>query len=414
MNKLANEAVWAMQQLVREQKLSPQDSAVLFVSWNNLDSYLFELKNAWQVFPHISHAIAIKTQPHLSVLKHLVKQGFGLEAATWEEVQLALKAGCPPHKIVFDSPVKRKWEIEDCAQKAKGILLNANSLDELERLQPHAKDIQIGLRINPLIETHAPDAYQVSTQQSKFGVSIHQRSEILQAILQYSVEVLHVHASSSMNQIGPAVAAVKQVVSLAREANELLRAAGVSRRIKILDIGGGLQPEAPDQNSKLMRQYTKALAQEIPDLARDFELITEFGQWIHYYTGYAYSEVEYVNQQPDIQMIFVHLGADFLLRDVYLKPRGITWLPLRNFEPFTGELCATHIAGPLCFAKDFLAHHQSLPALKSGDGLLMLHTGSNAYALWSRHTSRTIPAMYGVDYQNKKIELLSERFNPFL
>jgi len=223
-----------------------------------------------------------------------------------------------------------------------------------------------------------------------------------------------VHASSSMNQIGPAVAAVKQVVSLAREANELLRAAGVSRRIKILDIGGGLQPEAPDQNSKLMRQYTKALAQEIPDLARDFELITEFGQWIHYYTGYAYSEVEYVNQQPDIQMIFVHLGADFLLRDVYLKPRGITWLPLRNFEPFTGELCATHIAGPLCFAKDFLAHNQSLPALKSGDGLLMLHTGSNAYALWSRHTSRTIPAMYGVDYQNKKIELLSERFNPFL
>jgi hypothetical protein len=46
--------------------------------------------------------------------------------------------------------------------------------------------------------------------------------------------------------------------------------------------------------------------------------------------------------------------------------------------------------------------------------MLYLGTGSNAYALWSRHTSRTIPAVYGVDFVAQQLELLSPRFNPFI
>jgi hypothetical protein len=46
--------------------------------------------------------------------------------------------------------------------------------------------------------------------------------------------------------------------------------------------------------------------------------------------------------------------------------------------------------------------------------MLLMGTGSNAYALWSRHTSRSIPAMYGVDFAQRRLELLSERTNPFI
>lgn len=74
----------------------------------------------------------------------------------------------------------------------------------------------------------------------------------------------------------------------------------------------------------------------------------------------------------------------------------------------------TDIAGPLCFAGDYLQKGVDLPRLEEGDGLLLLNTGSNAYALWSRHCSRTIPAIYGVDYDAKRLDLLSARFNPFV
>ncbi len=153
MHPLQPEAVWAASTL--RSVRTPADSAVLFVSWNALDAQLDALKAAWG-HANAVHAVAIKSQPHLAVLRHMVNRGFGLEAATWEEVQVARAAGCPPERIVFDSPVKRPHEIEDCALHSPGMLVNANSLDELERLVPHADRLKLGLRINPMVEVDAP------------------------------------------------------------------------------------------------------------------------------------------------------------------------------------------------------------------------------------------------------------------
>ena len=76
---LHEEALWAANQTRKGR--SPEDSALLFVSWNALDAQLDALQLAWG-HSRINHAVAIKSQPHLSVLKHIVGRGFGLEAAT--------------------------------------------------------------------------------------------------------------------------------------------------------------------------------------------------------------------------------------------------------------------------------------------------------------------------------------------
>jgi diaminopimelate decarboxylase len=160
-----------------------------------------------------------------------------------------------------------------------------------------------------------------------------------------------------------------------------------------------------------MQGYVEALRANCPELW-DFQLITEFGQWSYFYTGYAFSQVEYAVQRGSTRVAYVHLGADFLLRDAYVKPRGIVFEVLG--EAMSRPKVPTDIAGPLCFAGDYLQKGVELPQLEEGDGLLMLNTGSNAYALWSRHCSRTIPAIFGVDADAGEIEQLSPRFNPFL
>lgn len=404
-----------MGELTRLKKIRPEDSALMFVSWNMLDHYLSHLSSAWG-HPDVTHAVAIKTQPHKDILRHIVGQGFGLEAATWEEVKLAVIAGCPPEKLVFDSPVKRPHEIQYCAEHLPGMLLNANSLEELQRLAPYYPKIRIGLRINPLTEVQAPSEYNVSQKDSKFGVPLSHKEAILKALKIYPVTALHVHAGSSMKHIESAAEAVAQVVRLADEVNQSHLRHITNRRITHLDIGGGLLPEKPEHldEESAMNRYVHAIRHLVPQLWEDYHMITEFGQWTHYHTGYAYTDVEYVNQSNDIQMAFIHLGADFLLRDVYIQSREIDWVPIRQGHILRGPVFKTDIAGPLCFASDFPARNILLPRLKEGDGLLLCGTGSNAYALWSRHTSRTIPAMYGVDYRNKNIELLSDRFNPFV
>jgi hypothetical protein len=54
-----------------------------------------------------------------------------------------------------------------------------------------------------------------------------------------------------------------------------------------------------------------------------------------------------------------------------------------------------------------------MPRLHEGDRLVMLGTGSNALGLWSRHTSRAVPPVVGVDYAEQRVEVLTPRFKPF-
>jgi len=87
------------------------------------------------------------------VLKFCVEHDCGLEAASIEEVHLALAANCEPQRIVFDSPAKTIEEIRFCLEK--GIHLNVNEFPELGRIAAiydtsiHLSNV--GIRINPEI-----------------------------------------------------------------------------------------------------------------------------------------------------------------------------------------------------------------------------------------------------------------------
>jgi diaminopimelate decarboxylase len=409
MNTLREEALWAVEAARHEGWIGEGDTSVLFHSWTQQKRYLDHLTTAFS-HPRALHAVAIKTQPHVEILRRVVAWGYGLEAASMEEVQLARKAGCPPERIVFDSPVKTRREIEQCQEELHGIRFNVNTLEELHRL-PSRPHFPVGIRINPMVETGAPSVYHVSHDESKFGVPIAQKSALLEAILAFPVTQLHVHSGSSMARTESAVSAIRSVVDLAQEANGLLANAGLERRIDTLDIGGGLMPEILTDSPSAMMAYAQALRGTCPELW-NYQLITEFGQWSYFYTGYAFSDVEYAVQRGDTRVAYVHLGADFLLRDAYVKPRGIEFIPLGDAAK--RPIVRTDMAGPLCFAGDYLQKEVLLPQLEEGDGLLMLNTGSNAYALWSRHCSRTIPAVLGVDSEAREIRRLSPRSNPFV
>lgn len=409
MNTLREEALWAVEAARHEGWIGEGDTSVLFHSWTQQKRYLDHLTTAFS-HPRALHAVAIKTQPHVEILRRVVAWGYGLEAASMEEVQLARKAGCPPERIVFDSPVKTRREIEQCQEELHGIRFNVNTLEELHRL-PSRPHFPVGIRINPMVETGAPSVYHVSHDESKFGVPIAQKSALLEAILAFPVTQLHVHSGSSMARTESAVSAIRSVVDLAQEANGLLANAGLERRIDTLDIGGGLMPEILTDSPSAMIAYAQALRGTCPELW-NYQLITEFGQWSYFYTGYAFSDVEYAVQRGGTRVAYVHLGADFLLRDAYVKPRGIEFIPLGDAAK--RPIVRTDMAGPLCFAGDYLQKEVLLPQLEEGDGLLMLNTGSNAYALWSRHCSRTIPAVFGVDSEAREIRRLSPRSNPFI
>ena len=487
---LEAESRGALRALREEGLFSDEDSSMIFESFTVLHEYATHLRAAFN-HPDAIHAVAVKTNPHKEVLRALVSWGFGLEAASFEELLLAKRAGIAPGKLVFDGPVKTTKEIAKCNEMFPGLNINVNCLEELERFPAADKcTLKLGIRINPMVDTGAPAVYHVSGDDSKFGTPIAEKDALLEAIMKYNITTLHVHAGSSMKYLEQSVLAVKKVYDLAKTANSMLATQCIKRRIDTIDMGGGLLPEVlsskamaytrsvdmkgagQDNNTPVstMHTYATMLRKEMPGLFSDFRLITEFGQWVHFHCGFAVSEIEYLVGKKSKSVVYIHLGADYFMRDVYTgKSRDASLQVLTHNADLKGTLAPKpsntieqrqtrgpvyDVAGPLCVAGDYLKKDLVLvhvpgasdvdkekvggivtPA--AGDLLVLLGTGSNSYGMWSRHCSRTIPKVIGVGSKSHQeltnmhlgeyqagcdaraprtcpVHVLSQRWNPFL
>lgn len=325
------------------------------------------------------HAIAIKTNNHPEVLKHIASRGFGLEAASIEEVKLAKVAGVPNEKIVFDSPVKTRSEIKYCHENIPGALINVNCLEEIERY-PDNFSGKLGLRINPLIDVDTDKNLNVSKLNSKFGIPITLKNEIFKVLTDSDkFTAIHFHIGSGISDFQPNIKAFKLIVSLIEEVNLNRNQKGFSKLIDTVDIGGGIDFKINEISS-----FTKELSNINQNT--DLKIVTEYGKFIHETNSFVSSKIEYITKNtPESHNAFVHIGADLFLRKIYSNMKINYPISVVGKE---GTNQTYRIVGPLCFAGDVLYESIDLPVLNEGDEILMFNTGANTYSMWSRHCSR--------------------------
>jgi diaminopimelate decarboxylase len=339
------------------------------------------------------HAVAMKANPLTALLRRLVDQGAGLEAASAGELQVALDAGCPPDRVVFDSPAKTRSELRRALDL--GVTINADNLAEVERIAELRGDCgsRIGLRINPEVGAGTIEALSVATRNAKFGVSLEaRRDEILHAFGRYDwLDGVHVH-------VGSQGCGLDLLVAGARRAVEVAEAVGARR----IDIGGGLPfAYAPGTVAPSPADYAARLRRDVPALF-DFDVTTEFGRWLFAPAGWAVSRVEYVKPGADLTIATVHFGADLMLRHVY-QP-GTWHHPISVFDRDgrrkTGAARPTTVAGPLCFSGDVIASDALLPPIDEGDVVTVSNIGAYTLSMWSHYCSRRFPTVVGVDGGN--------------
>ena len=341
------------------------------------------------------HAIAVKTNSSKDVLSNIANNGCGSEAASLEEVLIAVDAGIPPDKIVFDSPVKTKMEIEYCHRNLPGIIVNANSIQELER---YPKDFsgRLGLRINPLVKTAAPKMWDVSKKASKFGVEITNKKNILKAFLNYTqLEGIHIHVGSGINDYSQNVVAIKKVVDLAHEINSLRKSNKIKSEIKWIDIGGGIDfSNTSGEHSPI--DFVNQI-QEQCQLFDHFKVITEFGKFVHRDNSFVISDIEYILESTDTnhpKTALIHVGADLFLRKVYSDlPIEYPFFIIKPVRKGNKETGMYNIAGPLCFSGDFLYKNIECETIQEGDKFVIQEIGANTLSMWSQHCNRKKPLL---------------------
>lgn len=353
--------------------------------FHDLEALETRLRALVAAFPDDAvHGIAIKANPLIEILRVIVEAGAGLEAASWEEVQCALAAGCPPDRLVFDSPAKTDDELR--ASLALGLWLNADHEGELARIAqldaPGAA--RIGLRVNPAIGAGTIGHTSTVSRDSKFGELIERAPELVK---RYPfVTGLHVHTGSQ----GVGLALLE---AAARATGEVVDALDLDW----IDVGGGLPVRytADDPEPPTVQAWADALS-KLPFWGRR-TILTELGRALHAGTGWAVSRIEAVKVIDGTPLYVVHLGADLLLRPVY---RAESWrhelYVLRpDGTPREGAQ-RVHVGGPLCFAGDIIARDRTLPSAEPGDLLVIRDTGAYTLSMWSRHCSRGLPAVVGL------------------
>lgn len=355
------------------------------------------------------HAIAIKANPVVGVMRELVAAGAGLEAASIEEVQLALAAGCPAQKIVFDSPAKTIAELEFAV--TRGVRVNLDNEDEVRRADALAKKglkFEAGIRVNPAVGAGTIAALSVGTASSRFGFA--NTPEVAQLIERHPwITSLHVHVGSQGYTAQQLAEGIGRIVDLALDINRRMG----GKRLPTMDIGGGLPVMyQPDRPAPELDQYLAALRTRAPAVFDGtFQIVTEFGRWIHAPCGWAPSRVEYVKNVAGTNVCVNHLGADLLLRRAYAPSDWYHAMSIldETGKPRTGTPGLWTVAGPLCFAGDILGREIPLPPVHVGDWLVYHDIGAYTLAMWSRHCSRAIPAVLGWEGDGQPMKVLRKR-----
>lgn len=407
---MSEQTQWAARALrlaLRQGVAGEEDPALVFYDLNGLEDAYRGLEGLFA--PHTLHALAVKAAPLPGLLAHLTALGAGLEAASLPELFLALAAGCPPGRIVFDSPAKTLQEIRQALQL--GVHINADNLCEVERLEGalvQPARASLGLRVNPQVGEGAIACTSVAGIHSKFGEPLSNRKAIVESFAARPwLTGLHMHVGSQGCGLELFLRGVRGILDLRGEINRAAGWAQVSR----VDIGGGLPVSyRAGQSAPSMAEYARALARECPELFRgDLRVFTEFGRWLFARRGFAASKVEYVKHCNGKRTAVIHLGADMFPRTCYMPE---TWTHELAVADGAGHLRpgadgAWDVAGPLCFAGDYLARDRQLPEIHAGDYVLVLDAGAYTLAMWSRYNSRQMPQVIGV--RGEELCVLKER-----
>ena len=120
-------------------------------------------------------------------------------------------------------------------------------------------------------------------------------------------------------------------------------------------------------------------------------------------SGVIITTVEYI-KQPETQLeplrtAIVQAGADLLMRACYNPSHNSHRISV--YDSTGSELTSEkrkvvmhNIAGPLCFAGDYVKKGVRLPSLEEGDIVVIRDCGANTLSTFSRHCSRLAPPVY--------------------
>ncbi|MCX6329292.1 MAG: diaminopimelate decarboxylase [Bacteroidia bacterium] len=329
---------------------------------------------------------AIKANANPRILKIISSFGFGADCVSWNEIDAAIKAGFNPSEIVFAGVGKTDKEIE--AAINSGIFcFNCESIPEIEVINHLAslqnKNVQIALRINPLIEAHTHKYITTGIEESKFGIHTWELDYVLTRLL----TMKNVHLTGIHFHVGSQITRMSVFQSLATHINELQEWFS-SRNVdlKIINVGGGLgiDYENPDKPPMFAEYFS--LMNDFVDLKPGQELHLEPGRSVVGQCGTLISRVLYIKTGSNTMFAIIDAGMTDLIRPALYQAHH----KIENLSS-EGNIYRYDVVGPVCESSDTFAKYIELPETRRGDVIAIRSAGAYGESMASRYNLRDLP-----------------------
>lgn len=341
---------------------------------------------------------ACKANTSLAILRILEQEGAGIDAVSIGEVRTCLKAGFTPDRIMYTGVNVSDKELKEVSDL--GVMINLDSVSEMERLAEIAPGYPISFRITPGVGSGHGAKVITGTKGAKFGipledvVSTYARAKDLG----FDIRGIHAHIGSGGQVVEPFMDMMEVLINIVNELKNL----GID--LEFIDMGGGIGvPYKPNEEEMDVGELAMNLTDMIMEETDVKTLIIEPGRYIVCDSTVLLATVNDVKDAGTKKYVGTDAGFNTLIRPAMYD--SYHYVALANKF---GKACTDKydVVGPICESGDYLAHDRVLPDPKEGDIVAIYNAGAYGFSMSSNYNSRPLCAEVLVN--DGKAELIRE------
>jgi len=326
---------------------------------------------------------AAKANTNLAVMRALREEGMLADATSPGEVLAGLKAGWGPDQILFTgtsvTDEEMRWVV------GKGVMVNADSLGQLERYGRIAPGTRVSVRINPDVGAGHHDHVITGGPHSKFGIYFDRLEEARTIAARHKLRIvgLHQHIGSGVLDADVFCEAI----------DVLLKAALDMPGLEFVDFGGGIGvPYRPDEKPIDIAALGRKAVERLDAFARAYGSpvrgMIEPGRYLVAESGTLLVTVNTIKTTPAHTFACVDSGFNHLVRHAMYG----SYHPIANASRTEGPRKEYVVAGNLCESGDVFSSDREIVDISVGDVLAIGNAGAYGFAMSSNYNMRPRPA----------------------
>lgn len=359
------------------------------------------LRASFDLIPlHIKYAC--KANTNLAILRLMREEGVELDVVSPQELELGLMAGYDGSSITFTPSGVDFSEIVYAVEK--GAIVNLDNLSVLEKFgQKYGGSKPCLIRIKPHVFGGGNEKIMTAHPESKFGISIHQKSEILALVNQYGIKVIGLHQHTGSD--------IKDSYTFQEAAKAIFEFASDFRDLELIDLGGGFKvPYSPQDPGVDMMAVGKGMGEAFLNFCEKYgkklKLWVEPGKFLVSEAGTFLASATVIKKDPIKTFLGLNTGLNHLIRPMmygsfhYIFNASNVDETQKEEYRIVGNICETDT---FSFDFDGKQNERALNMAKEGDIIAFANAGAYGFTMASHYNSRFLPAEVLIDGGQAKL-----------